>query len=325
MVAIESAVRSRQESFFDRPIRLIRVPMWLGAERLGVHLGPEVIDSGLRQRWGPEDRDYPGLRQRLCPSVSVPVTVPDDALNRIDRKTSEFEPEIADCCERLAELVAVTIAVGEFPVIIGGDHVIAAGSAAGAATAAENPGVIWIDSHADINTPQSSRTGHFHGMPLAFLLDRCGQGESGLRRVITRSIPPKNLCYLGLRDIDPAERELIAQLGIWTLTMENWFDAGIGRGLGGALAHLRESGVDAIHVSFDLDVLDPTIMPGTGTRVDGGLSFLQASQVLRRLRESGDPIRSVDFVELNPLLDQSGGSARVAVALLAALLGESML
>jgi len=304
-------------------VRTIRVPQWLGAEVFGVHLGPEVIDSDLRARWGPEERDYPDLLRRLLPSTTVQVGTPDDALSRVHRKSMEFEAEISAACQQLAQVVAATIAAGELPVIEGGDHSVSRGSLAGSARMAQNLGVIWIDSHADVNTPQSSRSGHNHGMPVAYGLGLCGHDGSDEAR-FAHSIRPENLCYLGLRDIDPAERDLIDRLDIWMLAMEEWFDAGIDRGLESALAHLGANGVDAVHVSFDVDVLDPTIMPGTGTRVDGGLNFLQASQVLRRLHNSGAPIRSVDFVELNPLLDQSGGSARVAVALLAALLGETM-
>jgi arginase len=322
VIVAEARVPGRQENFLTRPIRLIHVPMWLGAEVFGAHLGPEAIDAGLRQRWSRQDHDYPQLHRRLLPPVIVPVPAPDHALSRIDRRSLEFVSEIVASCERVAELVSVVIARGELPVVLGGDHSVSWGSVAGAARAAETLGVIWIDAHPDINTPESSRSGHIHGMPLAYLVGLCGPNDGA--SAVGSCLRPENLCYLGLRDIDPFERQVITDLGIRMVTTEEWMDVGIERGLAETLAHLGANGVDAVHVSFDLDVLDPHLLPGTGTPVDGGLDIAAAAQVLRWLHTSDAPIHSVDIVELNPLLDQSGGSTHVAVGLLATLLGELM-
>jgi arginase len=159
-------------------------------------------------------------------------------------------------------------------------------------------------------------------MPLALAL---GDGPRAL--VVppgTQFLEPDALCLLGVRDLDPGERELIRDRDIWMLTMDEWTDAGLLRGLDDALQHLQRQGVTAVHVSFDLDILDPLEFPGTGTPVPGGLTYREASQILRRLRDWNGPIQSVDWVELNPSLDPSGRSTWVAVSLLATLLGESI-
>jgi arginase len=133
----------------------------------------------------------------------------------------------------------------------------------------------------------------------------------------------EDVCLLGVRDLDPGERAFIERYGIWMLTMEEWTDRGPLDGLEMALTYLSARKVDAVHLSFDLDVLDPVVLPGTGTPVPGGLTYREASQILRRLREWDGPLTSVDWVELNPTLDPSGRSTDVAVGLLATLLGET--
>jgi arginase len=215
------------------------------------------------------------------------------------------------------------VAGGELALVLGGDHALAAGSIAGAALAAPGRlGVLWLDTHPDLNTPRTSPTGHLHGMPLAASL---GLGEPALTDLGRpgATLDPADLCLLGIRDIDPGERDLIRDRGIWARTMEAWSAQGIMEGLEAALAHLSGRGVAAVHVSFDLDVLDPTVMPGTGTAVPGGLTLREARRVLRRLAAWDGPIRSADVVELNAELDPTGRSTETAVSLLATLLGEA--
>ncbi len=304
-------------------VRPIAVPLWLGAERPGVELGPAALDSGLRSRL--LARGIPDFEERLPATTTVLVDVPDDARERLNQRSLTFLPQIAAACERLAGEVAAAVTEGELALILGGDHAISAGSIAGAALAAspEPLGVLWLDTHPDLNTAASSPSGHIHGMPLAASL---GLGEPALTKLGRpgAKLRPEHICLLGARDIDPGERDLIREQGIWLLTMEEWSDAGILSGLGDALAYLEQQGVGAIHVSFDLDVLDPLVLPGTGTTIPGGLTYREASQVLRRLRAWDGPVRSVDWVELNPLLDPTGRSVEIAVALLATLLGETM-
>ncbi len=304
-------------------VRPISVPLWLGAERPGVELGPAALDAGLRARW--HARALPHLEDRLAPTVTVPVDVPADARERLNQRSLTFLPQIAEACERLADEVEAAVTDGELALILGGDHALSAGSIAGAALAAspEPLGVLWLDTHPDLNTAASSPSGHIHGMPLAASL---GLGETALTDLghPGPKLRPEHVCLLGAQDIDPGERELIHEQGIWLLTMEEWSDAGILSGLDDALIYLECQGVGAVHISFDLDVLDPLVLPGTGTTIPGGLTYRESSQVLRRLRDWDGSVRSVDWVELNPSLDPSGHSVETAVALLATMLGETM-
>jgi arginase len=201
------------------------------------------------------------------------------------------------------------------------------GSIAGATRCAERLGVLWIDTHPDVNTPKTSLTGHIHGMPLAAAM---GEALDTLPRAShlggkVPMVPPERIAFLGIRDIDLEEEDLIVEKGIFARTMDEWQDQGILDGLKDAITYLMTQGVDAIHLDFDLDVIDPGIMPGTGTRYPGGLTIREASQVLRYLGNSDIPIRSMDFVELNPMLDDTGDSTEAALHLLATALGQRML
>lgn len=305
------------------PVRPIEVPLWLGAERPGVDLAPAALAAGLRRRWA--ERERPALLARLGRRMEVPVRTPPDAAARLHRRSLEFLPEVATTCALLADEVAGAVGDGALALSLGGDHALSVGSIAGAARAAGpgRLGVLWLDTHPDLNTPETSPSGHLHGMALAAAL---GLGAPALAGLVGTgpAVRPEDVCLLGVRDLDPGERRTIRERGIWALTMEEWTDAGLVAGLTRALAHLDGRGVQHVHLSFDLDVLDPKVLPGTGTTVAGGLTFREASQVLRRLREWDGPIRSVDWVELNPALDPTGWSTETAVALLATLLGETM-
>ena len=317
-------VVTSQNRLVGAPVRPIAVPLWLGAERPGTELAPAVLELGLRRRWQRGDR--PELLDRLEPAVTVPVATPPDATDRLDRRSLEFLAEVAGAGEGVAAAVVAAIAEGSLALVPGGDHALSVGSIAGAALAVAPPGrlgVLWLDTHPDLNTPATTPSGRLHGMPLAASL---GLGVPELTELGRPGpkVRPEDVCLLGARDIDPGERELIRDLDIWTLTMEEWTDAGLLPGLDAALDHLATRGIDAVHVSFDLDVLDPAALPGTGTCCPGGLSYRETAQVLRRLRAWDGPIRSLDWVELNPALDPTGRSAEAAVALLATVLGETM-
>ena len=324
MIGIHEAQRiATGNRLVGAPVRSLGVPLWLGAERPGVELAAAELEAGLRRRWTARDR--PELLGRLEPGVTVPVETPADALSRLHRQSLEFLPEVAAACGRLAAEAAAAIAEGALALALGGDHALSIGSIAGAARAAApgRLGVLWLDTHPDLNTPATSPSGHLHGMALAAAL---GLGAAALTEV-DRPAPKvfaEDACLLGVRDLDPGERALIRDRGIWTMTMEEWTDGGLLAGVDAALAYLEQRGVAAVHLSFDLDVLDPRLLPGTGTKAAGGLTYREASQVLSRLRAWSGPVRSVDWVELNPALDPSGWSTETAVALLATLLGETM-
>lgn len=308
------------------PIVPIVAPMWLGAERHGAELGATALYEALHAIWTPH---HVGRRQaeRLRAPVPLACPVPDDAERYIDHRDLAFREPILGTARTHAELARAAIDADALPVTIGGDHSLAFGALAGIAAASERPGVIWLDTHPDLNTPASSPSGHMHGMPLATAIGLEGSALPELGEHVGRTpmIDPGDVVLLGIRDIDPGEREVILSKGMCALPMEEWHDAGIDRGLNQALAHLAARGVTAIHVSFDVDVLDPMIMPGTGTKSPGGLTFREASQVLRRLGEWDGPIVSIDMVELNPLLDPTGHSTQIASLLLATALGMRML
>ena len=307
------------------PITPIVAPMWLGAERHGADLGATALHTALRGLWTPE-RAGP-LFGRLGSANIVECPVPDNAERCIDHRNLAFREPILAAARQHAGMVRDAIAAGALPLTIGGDHALAFGSLTGAAMASERPGLIWLDTHPDLNTPASSPSGHMHGMPLATAIGAEGHVLPGLEDLVGRSpmIDPGDVALLGIRDIDTGERDLIVRHGIWALSMEAWNDTGIGAGLERALAHLTDRGVTSVHISFDLDVIDPSVMPGTGTKAPGGLTYREASQVLRRLGEWAGPVRSFDMMELNPLLDPTGNSTRIAALLLATALGLRML
>jgi arginase len=321
LVPIQTSQGHAGSRLLAAPVQQIVAPLWLGAERRGADLGAGAIAHDLRARWL-RRRDQAQIG-RLLPDTTLTLHEPVTIEREIGQRRLGFLNEIRAACEEIAAATAAAIEREHLAVVLGGDHAIAAGSIAGAGRAANRLGLLWLDSHPDLNTPRTSPSGHIHGMALAATLGAAAPELPPL--VDTGSgLQPERICLLGIRDIDPGERQLIADLGIWMLTMEEWFDMGLMAGVDAALDHLGRQDIDAVHLSFDVDVLDPVDMPGTGTTVCGGLTFREASSVLRRLRAWDGPIHSVDWVELNPLLDRSGRSVETAVWLLSTLLGESI-
>ncbi|MDQ3043837.1 MAG: arginase family protein [Chloroflexota bacterium] len=289
----------------------IVVPLWLGAERPGVELGGAALAASLGA--------WPG--ERVRPVVTVPAPEPSDAEARLHAQTLHFLPQIAATCALLADEVAAAISAGGLALSLGGDHALAAGSIPGAARGVARLGVLYFDTHPDLNTPATSPSGHIHGMPLAAAMGVDDPALTALRGD-GPTVAAEDICLLGVRDIDLGEAALIAERDIWSLSLPKWRAGGIAGGLAAALDHLTVRGVDAVHISFDLDVLDPEVLPGTGVPCPGGLTLAEAMDVMRALHSWEGPIRSFDLVELNPLLDLSGGSTDIAVALLGAALGR---
>ena len=306
------------------PIQPLLAPIWLGCERPGTELGPDVLSEGLKVRWNRADRRH--LQADLLPAITVPAPSPADALARLHRNDLQFLPEITAAVVPLADEVERAIRAGHLPVTMGGDHALAIGTIAGASRACERLGMIWLDTHPDLNIPSASESGHIHGMPVGTAIGLAKDELPELSALAGKvpMIDPRDICMLGVRDIDPFEREMIRKHGVWGLSMDEWSDLGIVEGLERAMAYLAGRGVDALHLSFDLDVLDPPIMPGTGTRYQGGLTVREASRVLRLLSDWKAPIHSMDIVELNPLLDPEGHSNEIAIHLMGTALGERM-
>jgi arginase len=299
-------------------IDVFQVPIALGANREGADQGAAALDEALRRRL--TGNGASATFGRLKPSQVIPVPSLDEARHRPATVDNALHLEsVAEATGCLAEALVVSLRSGHFGLCLGGDHSLSIGSLAGASSLGRL-GVLWIDAHADINTPATSPSGHVHGMPVAAAL---GYGAPAVVNVGHRfDVSLDDIVYIGLRDVDPGEQALLKQSAALCLTMEHVDEMGMAAVIRAAFRRLAERGVDAVHVSFDLDVLDPTVMPGTGTTVDGGLTFREARLLARALQETDLSVVSLDIVELNPLLDPSGRSTEVAAHLAALFVGE---
>lgn len=290
--------------------------MDLGASRRGVDMGPYAVRyTDLRERL-----EHLGHSVEDLGNVAVPFR--EDA-ERGAQRGARYLGAITDVCRDIARLTRTALEQGHFPMLLGGDHSLAAGSVAGAAAfhAAkdERIGVIWIDAHADLNTPGSSRSGNVHGMPLAHLL---GHGDSALANVagIRPAVRASNVAIVGLRDADDAEREHITKWKLRALTMRSIDERGVRSVMEEAIAVASE-GTVGIWVSFDLDCLAPEAAPGVGTAVPGGMTYREAHLAMEMLADTGRII-GIDLVEVNPVLDEHNRTAGVGTDLLLSALGK---
>jgi arginase len=295
-------------------VTIVGAPLDLGQGRRGVDMGPSAIR-------------YAGLEERLssfgCQVVDRGnVTTPEPEALAVRDERARFLPEILEACSRLGAIVAEVVADGAVPLVLGGDHSVALGTLAGLRAAAGEPGgVIWIDAHGDLNTPDSSPSGNVHGMPLAAALGVAGDrfAHSGLS---LPAVDADRVVLVGVRSLDPAERALIRERGIRAITMTEIDRIGIEAAMREAID--RASGSGFVHISLDLDALDPEIAPGVGTPVKGGLTYREAHLACEDLAEAG-VVGSFELVEVNPILDRENGSASIAVELAASALGQSIL
>lgn len=230
--------------------------------------------------------------------------------------------EVLSINELLAARVYALAETGVFPLVLGGDHSIAIGTLAGLTRHHRNLGVIWLDAHSDLNTPDTTPSGNIHGMSLAVSL---GKGDTRLTSIggAKSPIKPENVVLIGSRSLDQGERDLIRQEGITCFTMQDIDRLGMFRVMEEAI-RITSAGTDGVHLSFDIDSVDPKIAPGTGTPVQGGLSYREAHLAMEMLSESGI-VTSAEFVENNPLLDRGQTTSRLLVGLIASMLGESIL
>ena len=285
-------------------VDIIGVPMDLGASRRGVDMGPYAVRyANLHERLralGVEDiRDLGNLQ--------VPIR---ETVSEQESGTKYFEV-IDEVCQRLAGLVEVAVRQESFPIVLGGDHSIAMGTLAGLRRArGEAAGLVWIDAHSDMNTPETSRSGNVHGMPLWFALQR-GSAQ-GARTV-----------QIGLRDVDASEKRILRESGVKAFTMSDVDRLGMTRVMEEAIA-IAGAGQQKIHVSFDMDGIDPSEAPGTGTPVKGGLSYREAHLAMEMLAES-QQLGSIEMVEINPILDTRNQTGTLAVGLICSGLGKSIL
>jgi arginase len=303
------AISTRSEASGRRavPARVdvIGVPMDLGADRRGVDMGPSAIRyARLHERL--TDLGIPEIVDRGNLVVPVPESQAAQAV-----KNAKYLPIILAVCEELASHVEGAVRAGGFPVVLGGDHSIAIGTLAGLHRArGVQPGLIWIDAHGDINTPLTSPSGNVHGMPVSIALD---DHHIDVRRTV----------LVGLRDVDAGERARIRELGVRAFSMTDIDRLGMERVMDEAMAIVGAGG-RSVHVSFDMDGIDPREAPGTGTAVPGGLTYREAHLAMEMIADAG-LIGSLDVTETNPILDEHNRTAELAVQLILSALGKSIL
>lgn len=302
----------------DRTIRIIGVPLDLGASRRGTDVGPSALRiAGLGQQL--RRMGYTVAREEDIPAPAGETVSPE-------HQKARFKPEILEVCTQLAGRVLDILQGGDFPLVLGGDHSIAMGTFAGTARfhhdRGEKVGLLWFDAHGDMNVPEVSPSGNIHGMPLAHLL---GKGDHDLKSILGFSpkVDPDNVALIGIRDIDAHEREIIRESGIHAFTMREIDEHGMADVSKRAM-EIVNNGTAGFHVSFDVDGCDPTVIPGSGTLVPGGVSFREAHLLMEYVADNGK-LLSMEIVELNPFLDEGNISAERALELLLSALGKSIL
>ncbi|MDZ4730802.1 MAG: arginase [Xanthomonadales bacterium] len=302
----------------QKTVRIVGVPLDLGASRRGTDMGPSALRiAGLGaalRRLG-----YNVAREEDIPAPAMETRSPEN-------RDARFKPEILEVCSNLSEKVKSILEANEFPLIIGGDHSIAMGTVAGVSghfrAQGKKIGLIWFDAHGDMNTPGTSPSGNIHGMPLAHLL---GQGDDDLKNIggFHPKVDPENVVLIGIRDIDSGERSIIKESGIHAFTMREIDEQGMAAVAAQALEIVND-GTAGFHISFDVDGCDPTVIPGSGTLVPGGVSFREAHLLMEYCADDGN-LLSLEVVELNPFLDERNVSAKRTLHLILSAMGKSIL
>ena len=295
-----------------KKLNIFGVPMDLGAGRRGVDMGP----SALRLAQLADTLRNLGYEVTDQGNIAVPVA---ESVNDSKDENLHYKTAIIQACKAAFDALS-TLDDNTIPIILGGDHSISMGSVAGVSQRGRT-GVIWVDAHSDVNTPDTSPSGNIHGMPLAHLL---GYGDAGLRDMWggSAAVQAEDVVFIGLRSVDKGERQFIHDHGISAYTMADIDQHGIARVAAETLEQLEH--LDYIHLSFDADSLDPMIAPGVGTPVPGGLSYREA-HLLMELFAVSEKITSIDLVEVNPILDTKNVTAEIMVEMCSSLLGKSIL
>jgi arginase len=304
----------------DRPsqIVILGAPLDFGAGRRGVDMGPSALRlAGLNAKL-----QSMGYQVRDLGNVAV---AQQESIEQGSPQAKYLVP-IAQCCTELARTVSDEIENNQFPLVLGGDHSVAVGTVAGIANAFRNRnkkiGVIWIDAHSDMNTPEISPSGNVHGMPLACCL---GRGPRELTHIFGYSpkLEGRNTVLIGLRDVDEYEREVVRQLGVVTFTMRDIDELGLRKIMEQALA-AASNGTAGFHLSLDMDAVDPDEAPGVGTPVRGGMSYREAHLSMETICDSGGML-SMEIVEVNPVLDTANRTALLGVELVMSAMGKKIL
>jgi arginase len=299
-------------------IHILGVPMDLGSGRRGVDMGPSAIRiAGLDQRLSE-------LGHKVVDDGDVVIKNMEEL--KVGNEHARYLGEIARASGVIARKVERIMGLGQFPLVLGGDHSIAVGTVSGIAAFARQQqkkvGVLWIDAHGDINTPETSPSGNIHGMPLASLL---GYGATELTHIggWSPKVDPANVALVGIRSLDTGEKKRLKETGVQVHTMSEIDRHGVHHVLKKAIARVTD-GTDFVHVSFDLDAIDPTVAPGVGTPVKGGLDYREAHLVMEVIADSG-VMSSMEVVEANPILDECNASAEFGVELIQSAFGKKIL
>lgn len=299
-------------------IAIIGAPMDLGAGRRGVDMGPSALRLvSLNEKLGSLGYEVEDLGNVI---VDQPETTPVGPTN------ARYLPQIAHTCTRLAEMVEKAADDGRVPLVLGGDHSVAIGTVTGMSRhfrkQGSKLGLIWVDAHADMNTPQSSPSGNVHGMPLACII---GIGPNELTQLggYAPKVDPGSVAIVGLRSIDDIERQNVRGAGVHPFTMRDIDERGLRSVIQEAIEHASR-GTAAFHLSFDMDVVDPAEAPGVGTPVRGGITYREAHLAMEILCDSG-LMASMEVVEVNPVIDEVNRTALLAVELIMSALGKRIL
>jgi len=302
----------------DKTIKIIGVPMDLGASRRGTDMGPSALRiAGL----GAAIRAM-GYTVEQEEDINVPAM----ETRALEDSKARYKPQILSVCTELAIRVKELMEEGVFPLVLGGDHSIAMGTVSGVAAyfreRGEDMGLIWFDAHGDMNIPGVSPSGNIHGMPLAHLL---GRGDPDLAGILgyRPKLNPDKVVLIGIRDIDAGERKIIRESGIHVFTMRDIDEHGMAK-VARKTIDIVTNGTAGFHVSFDVDGCDPTVIPGSGTLVPGGVRYREAHLLLEYVADS-QQLRSMEVVELNPFIDVGNISAERTLHLITSALGKSIL
>jgi arginase len=288
-------------------------PLDLGAGRRGVDMGPSAIR-------------YAGLEERLT-ALGVDCVDEGNVATPVAEATAEhhprarFLPAIRATCERIAELVGAALDDGRIPIVLGGDHSIALGTLGGLASRRGPGAVLWFDAHGDLNTPETTPSGNVHGMPLAAALGRAGPDFESSSWTLP-AVEPERVAVIGARALDRGERDLVTELGLAVHTMSELDRRGIEAVVSDALDRAADAAF--VHISLDMDGLDPDVAPGVGTAVSGGLTYREAHLAMELVAESG-LLCCLEIVEVNPILDRQNTTAALAVELAASAFGATTL
>lgn len=289
-------------------INLIGVPINYGCDKNGSQYGPtSIMQEGIIDILDRHDVNYNDYKEIKVPKVSE-----DEKF--LSNKNIKYYDAIYQVCVDLADEVYKSLKNQGFPIIIGGDHSLAIGSISGASKYFENLGVVWIDAHGDFNTDEITESKNAHGMPLAVA---CGYGEENLVNLYEEKfkVEEENVFHIGGRDLDVKEKILMESSDVNIYDKEKIDIIGFEKVLDDIVKKCEEQNLEAIHVSLDIDFLDGLLVPGTGTRVDGGYSLEQLKYILERIFKTG-LVRSIDFVEFNPLLDENKVTLEICMELL---------